>query len=418
MPLPEASERRIGEREFVVLMAAIMALQAACIDGMLPALGQIASDLGSRDPNHRQLVIGVYLLGSGIGCLIPGALADRFGRRPVLFAALAAYVVFSFACALATDFATMVGLRFAQALASAGLSVLPIAIVRDRFAGDRMARATSSIIVVFMVVPMLAPSLGQAVLLVAHWRWIFGGFAVLGTMVAAWAWLRLPETLNPEFRQSIRPRAIAANMAEAAASRAAFGYVVGGALMSGSMFAYLNTSQQLITEHFGAVDAFPVIFGVIAATLAVSNLTNSRIVEHFGARRVSHTALLVFIAASCAQVYVAYLAPPSLWLFVPLMALNVCLMGFTGANFSSIALQPFSSIAGAAASFQGFARMASGAVVGALVGQAYDGSARPLAWTLLACGVVSLGAILYSEDGRLFRRLILPGQVRPVPGAH
>lgn len=415
---PDPGARKIGEREFVVMMAAIMALQAACIDGMLPALGQIASELGSTDPNHRQLVIGVYLLGAGIGCLFPGALADRFGRRPVLFAALGAYIVFTVACALVTDFTAMIVLRFLQALTSAGLSILPSAIVRDRFSGDRMARAISTIIVVFMVVPMLAPSFGQAVLLVASWRWIFGALAVLAALTGLWVWLRLPETLNPDYRQSLQPRAIVANMAQVAGNRDAFGYVAGGALMTGAMFAYLNSSQQLIAEHFGAAAEFPLIFALIAATMALSNLTNSRIVEHFGARRVSHAGLLAFIAVSCVQVYAAHLPDQSLWLFVPLMAVNVCLVGFTGANFSSIALQPFARTAGAAASFQSFARMASGAALGTLVGQAYDNSARPLAWTLLAGGIAALLAILYTENGHLFRRLIPPGQARPVPGPH
>ena len=413
---PSAPGVSLGEREFVALMAMIMALQALCIDAMLPALGIMAQDLGVRDPNDRQLVVGVYLIAAGIGALFPGALADRFGRRPVLFISLAAYVALTVACALVTDFTALLVLRALQAITSAGLSVLPTAIIRDRFSGDRMARAQSTVAVIFMIVPMAAPSFGQAVLAVASWRWIFGGMALLGVAVWIWAWIRLPETLDPANRQSIAPRVIAANMWEAATNRAAMGYVFGASLLVAGLFGYINSAQQLVAEHFGAGDTFPLLFAAMAGGMALANFTNSRIVERFGARRVSHTALLVFIAVSAVQVWLAHLPHQTLWQFVPVMALNMCLVGFMGANFGSIALQPFARIAGAASSFQMFTRMVIAASLGALIGQAYDGTARPLAWSLLAGGLLALGLVLYSEQGRLFRRLIPPGAVRPVSG--
>jgi DHA1 family bicyclomycin/chloramphenicol resistance-like MFS transporter len=406
----------LGEREFVALMAMIMALQALCIDAMLPALGIMAQDLGARDPNERQLVVGVYLIAAGIGALFPGALADRFGRRPVLFVSLAAYVALSLACALVTDFTTMLVLRAAQAVCSAGLSVLPNAIIRDRFSGDRMARAQSTVAVIFMIVPMAAPSLGQAVLAFASWRWIFGGMALLGVVVWIWAWRRLPETLDPANRQTIAPRDIAANMWQAASNRASMGYVLGASLLVAGLFGYINSAQQLVAEHFGAGDLFPLLFALMAGGMALANFTNSRIVERFGARRVSHCALLAFIAASALQVWMAHLPHQTLWQFVPVMALNMCLIGFIGANFGSIALQPFARIAGAASSFQMFTRMVIAASFGALIGQSYDGTAQPLAWSLLIGGIAALGLVLYSENGRLFRRLTPPGAARPVAG--
>ncbi|NBW74579.1 MAG: MFS transporter [Sphingomonadaceae bacterium] len=412
---PPAPGARLGEREFVALMAMIMALQALCIDSMLPALGIMAEDLGVRDPNQRQLIVGVYLIAAGVGALFPGALADRYGRRPVLFGSLAAYVALSVACALVSDFTTMLVLRALQAVCSAGLSVLPNAIIRDRFSGDRMARAQSTVAVIFMIVPMAAPSFGQAVLAVASWRWIFGGMALLGVMVWVWAWIRLPETLNPDYRQAIAPRAILTNMWTAASNRASMGYVIGASLLVSGLFGYINSAQQLVAEHFGAGTTFPLIFALMAGGMAVANFFNSRIVERFGARRVSHTALLAFIVVSTVQVWMAHLPHQTLWQFVPVMGLNMCLMGFLGANFGSIALQPFARIAGAASSFQMFVRMAMAASLGALIGQAYDGTARPLAWSLLAGGIAALVLVLYSEQGRLFRRLTPPGVVRPVP---
>ncbi|MBS0482281.1 MAG: multidrug effflux MFS transporter [Proteobacteria bacterium] len=410
----------IGEREFVALMAMIMALQALCIDAMLPALGQIAADLDVTDPNRRQLVVGVFLFAAGFGSLIPGALADRYGRRRVLFVSFAGYVVLALACALVRNFTALLVLRVLHALFSAGLAVLPGAILRDRFSGDRMARTMSTIAVVFMIVPMIAPSYGQAVMAVAGWRWIFGGMALMAVAVWFWAWQRLPETLRPEFRQKIEVRTIAANMWQAAINRAAMGYVLGGALLTGALFGYINSAQQLIAEHFGAGDRFPLLFALMAGGMALANFSNARIVERFGARRVSQTALLLFIAAGAGQVWQAYHGNETLYQFIPLMALNVALIGFTGANFSSIGLQPFARTAGAAASLQAFLRMVIGSLLGAVVGQAYDGSARPLAWAMFGCGLGALVLVLYSEHGQLFRRLNPPGTPRPVaePGLH
>lgn len=401
-------------------MAMMMALQALCIDAMLPALDDIARDLAVADPNRRQLVVGVFLFAAGFGALLPGALADRYGRRPVLLASFAAYIVLAIGCAMVTSFSMLLALRALMAVASAGLSVLPGAIIRDRFGGDRMARMMSTIIVVFMFVPMIAPSFGQAVLLVASWRWIFGGMAVMGLVVGTWMYLRLPETLRPEHRQPIAARTIAGNMWQAATHRTAMGYATGGAMLTAAMFGYINSAQQLIGEHFGAGDTFPLIFALIAGGMAVANFSNSRIVERFGARRVSHTALLAFIAIAAVQVALALRGGETLWQFVPLMAANICLMGFIGANFGSIALQPFAHIAGAAASFQSFLRMVLGALVGGLIGQAFDGSARPLVIAMFAAGITALALVLYSEGGRLFRRLNPPGHLRPVaePGAH
>lgn len=395
----------ISQVEFIAMMALIMAMQALAIDSMLPALGHIAADMGVSDPNRRQLVVGLFLLGTGLASLIPGSLADRYGRRRVLLASIACYVIFGFACAIANEFNTLLVLRVLQALGCAGLIVMPNTIVRDRYSGDTMARISSTISMVFMIVPILAPTLGQLVLLFAGWRWIFALLGLLGSAMGLWVWLRLPETLRPEYRQEIRPMDIAGNMLEAATTRASIGYIFGSALVTGSLFGFINSAQQLLAEHFGAGETFPLLFAGCAMAMAIASFTNSRIVERFGARRVSHTAVLLFIATSVVQVLVAHQPHQTLWQFVPLMAANMCLIGFIGANFGAIGLQPFARIAGAAASLQAFVRMVLGGLIGIIIGQSYDGTARPLALALLICGCLSLVLVLFSERGRLFRRL-------------
>ena len=396
----------MGEREFVALMALFQALQALAIDAMLPALGVMSRDFAVYGSNERQLVIGIFLIGSGLGSLFPGALADRFGRRPVLFICLGGYVLFSLAAALAPTFDALLAMRVCAGLLSSGMVVLSATIIRDRFSGDKMARTQSLVGAVFMIVPMAAPSLGQGVLLLfGNWRWVFGIMAGLGAVVFAWAWLRLPETLHPEFRQKIDIRAIAGNMRIALTTRAAVGYVFGMAMIQAAMFGYINSSQQLVAEHFGAGELFPLVFGGMAVAMALTNFANSRIVMRFGARRVSHAALLVYILTGAAQLIFASGGHETIWQFIPLMTLNLCLLGFISANFGSIALQPFARIAGAAASLQVFLRLVIGSTLGALIGQAYDGSARPLALALLTAGIGCLLLVFYSERGKLFRRL-------------
>ena len=411
---PTSPPHRLGQREFVALMALLQALQALAVDSMLPALGRLSTDLGVRDPNERQLVVGIFLLFNGLGCLVPGTLADRYGRRPVLLSCIGAYIACTAACAFVGAFWQLLVLRAMLGLCCAGLTVLPAAIIRDTHEGDRMARMQSMVIMVFMIVPMIAPSLGQAVLLVASWRWIFGVMGLLGCLVGLWALVRLPETLKPEFRQPIALGRVAQTMGEIVSTRGSVGYVLSMALIQGGMFGYINSCQQLIAEHFGAGTRFPLIFAGMALTMATTNFINSRIVERFGARRVSHAALCMYIGISAVQLVLASSGHETLWVFVPVMAVNLCVMGFIGSNFGSIALQPFARRAGAAASVQTFIRMVIASMLGALVGQSYDGTARPLAAAFLTAGVLAMGLVLYSEHGRLFRRLLPPGAPREV----
>ena len=397
-----ATRKPVGERELIWMMALLMALNAFGIDAILPALESVAVDLGATG-NSRQYVVGAYLLAAGIGTLVPGAFADRYGRRPVLFTALAAYIVFSIACAMATSFEMLVTLRAIQGFSAAGIIALPPAIIRDRVGGDKMARMMSLIFVIFLLVPAVAPSIGQGILMLAgDWRFIFGGMAFAGVLMTAWVYIRLPETLHEEDRQPIIVRQIARNMTHAVTLRETIGYTLGSALVFGGLFGFINSSQQLIGEAFGAGDKFPMIFAICAGCMAIANWSNSRIVERYGARRVSHVALFLFIAVAAAQAWFASQPDETLWTFVPLMAANMSLLGFIGANFGSIALQPFRHIAGAASSAQGFLRMTSGAALGAAIGQAYDGTARPLAMALLATAVISLAFVLFSERGTLF----------------
>lgn len=397
-----SARKKLGETELLWMMAMLMALNAFGIDAILPALDALATDL-SVGGNDRQFVIGVYLLTGGMGSLVPGALADRFGRRPILLGAVAVYIALSILSALAPNYDALIAVRAAQGFFAAGIVALPPAIIRDRVGGDKMARMMSLIFVIFLMVPAIAPTIGEAILKTfGSWRAIFGAMVVLGVVMGLWVFIRLPESLTEDNRQPIIARTIAANMTRALTQPSVAGYVLGSALVFGALFGFINSSQQLITETFGAGDIFPKVFAICAGSMALASWSNSRIVERFGARRVSHTALFAFIIVSAVQVMLAFQTDEQLWQFVPLMAINMALLGFIGSNFGAIAMNPFFSIAGAASSAHGFVRMTMAALLGGAIGYAYDGTARPLALALLAAGLACLVLVLWSEKGKPF----------------
>lgn len=392
------------ERELVAMMASIMALNALAIDTMLPAFQEMRDALGIGNPNHVQYVISFYLLGMGLGSIIYGPLSDRFGRKAVLLPALAGYGLFSLACSFAPSFEMLLAMRMAQGLCGAALGVLVAAIIRDRFEGDTMARHMSMIFMTFMIVPIIAPSIGALILKVAPWRTIFDLFAVLALVVAFWAWRRLPETLSPDNVIRFNVGSIASGSKTVLMNRQAMGYVLASAVIQGSLYGYLNASEQLFSFTFGARDFFPIGFAIIAIGIAFANFTNSRIVMKFGARRVSHSAVFIYITLGLLQLGAAWFFASSLSLFMALLMGNMALIGFLGPNFSSIAMQPFGHMAGIASSFQQSLRQMLGAGIGAAIGAQFNGTAIPMAIGFCVCGTASLLLIFWGERGKLFTR--------------
>jgi DHA1 family bicyclomycin/chloramphenicol resistance-like MFS transporter len=400
----EAPPFSMNDREFVALMASTMALNALAIDAMLPAFPAIRESLHVADPNRLQYMISTYMLANAVGSLVAGPLADRFGRRPMLLISIAFSAIGGIATGIAPTYEILLIMRTLHGFFAAGLGVLAVSVIRDRYAGDAMARVMSIIIIIFMLVPVLAPSIGQLVLEVASWRKIFHVQAVAAAAVFVWTWYRLPETLPVAYRQPIALPVIARNWVSCMQDRQGLGYMMAAGVMMGGMFGFLNSSQQIFFDVFDAADIFPIAFACVAGSMALANFSNSRIVERFGARRVSHAALFGFIVMSVLQFGASQLHPEPLLLFMVLIAINMGMVGFTGSNFGSIAMEPFGHIAGSAASFQSFARMALATLIGAMTGQRFNGTTAPLAEGFLVTGLIALAFILWAERGKLFTR--------------
>jgi DHA1 family bicyclomycin/chloramphenicol resistance-like MFS transporter len=410
----------LGPKETVAMLAALMALNSFAIDAMIPALPEIGQQLGVANANDTQLVVVAYFLGFGATQLIWGPLADRFGRRPILGAGITLYAAFALVCAMATTFPLLIAARVLQGASAAVTRVLVVAMVRDLFEGEEMARVMSLTFMVFMVMPVLAPSIGQAILLVAPWRAIFVVLAGYGLMMLAWSMVRLPETLHPEHRRSLKWRDIAAAAWTTMREPQSRGYTLAMMLASGALVAYISSIQQIVAQAFGRPAAIGAVFAAIAAPMALASWTNSRVVGRFGIRRVGHSGIAGFAAVSLFHALVGWSGGETLAMFVVLQALAMVCFAFSSANLSTLAMEHMSRIAGTASSVQGVVATIGGGLIGLVIGQAFDGTAQPFLWGLAACTGGAFVIVLLTEPKRLFagpmrRDEIPPEAAEPPP---
>lgn len=315
-----ASKLPIPRWEFIALCAALMALNSLAIDIMLPALQQIGASLGVENENHRQYVVTAYILGFGGGQLFFGPISDRFGRRSPLVAGLIIYVAAAAAAAIAPSFETLLICRAVQGIGAAATRVIAVSIVRDTFEGRRMAEVMSLIFMVFMAIPVIAPGIGQFIMLFATWHYIFVTMAVGALIVSAWSLLRLPETLRPEYRRQLTVSSVLGGFRIVLTNRIALCYAFASTFIFAAMFGFIASAQQIYVGIFNVGEMFPVIFAGVAGVLAFSNFLNSRLVGRIGMRRLSQSALLLFLVISLAWLVVSLEIKMSLWLFITFFA--------------------------------------------------------------------------------------------------
>jgi MFS transporter, DHA1 family, multidrug resistance protein len=403
MPLQRAVGAPIAFTELVLLVAAMMACQAIAIDAMLPAFITIVHDLRVVNENHGQWILTAYMVGLGCGQLFWGMMSDRFGRRPILLAGLALYVVAALLCGSSASFHALLLWRFIHGLAAASVTVSR-SVIRDLYSGRAMARVLSLTFVVFLTVPVIAPSLGQMILLVARWRSIFIVSGVFASAVFAWAWLRLPETLHPEYRRTLTRSHILGAARLVLTDRASLCYTLAMTLLFSSLMAYVGMVQQIFADVFHRARLMPSMFALCAITMGFAAFANSRYVERLGMRLISHTALLCFLAIGAVHVAITALGMETLATFVALQAALMASFSLSVSNFGAMALEPIGAVAGIGASLQGFMSTFGGAIVGAVIGRQFNGTTAPLAVGVLVCGLTALVFVLLAEKGMLFKQ--------------
>ena len=397
--------RGMSRPEFIAMMAMLMALNALAIDIMLPGLQEIGASLGVESENHRQYVVSSYIFGLGVAQLLYGPLSDRFGRRiPMLFG-IGIYVVCSIGIIVVPSFATMLILRFIQGAGAAATRVITISIVRDVYGGRAMAEVMSLIMMVFMIVPIIAPGTGQVIMFFGEWHLIFAFIAVISLAMGFWMYVRLPETLDPADVRPFTASSILDAFRIVLTNRIALCYTIASTFIFGALFGFINSAQQIYMEIYELGIWFPVAFAAVAVFMSLSSFLNARFVGRFGMRRLSHGSLFGFITITFIWMLVQIFGPQPMpiLLFLVFFSLAMFQFGWIGSNFNSLAMEPLGHVAGTASSALGFMSTVGGSFIGVAIGQAFDGTALPLVVGFFSVSIVGLIFVLIGEKGKLFQ---------------
>jgi MFS transporter, DHA1 family, multidrug resistance protein len=397
-----SNHRPMGFPEFVVVVASIMALNPLAMDMMLPALPDIASTFQIKDANHTQEVLSTFLIGFGIGQFIMGPLSDRFGRRPVLVDGMVLYGIASLLAIMAQSFETLLLARALQGLGTSATRVIATSIVRDCYAGRRMASVMSLAMMVFIAVPVVAPSFGQAVMLLTQWRGIFIVLTLYGAFALAWSAWRMPETLPVTERKSLAVRDVLGAFRQTVTNRQTLGYALAAGFVQGALFAFVFIAQQVFVDIYQLGRYFPLAFAAAAIGIAAAGFLNARFVGRIGMRVMSHGALAGFVAVAAITVAAAKLQMLPLSLFMPLAALMMFSFGLMIANFTALAMEPQGHIAGTASSLYGSITTLLGIGIGTIIGQDYNGTLLPFATGFFICALAALAIVGITEKGQLF----------------
>jgi len=401
MTLPTPIERAEGRASpaFLIFLALMTSVIAMTIDAVLPALDAISDELGFAGANDRHLIIMLVFVGMGASQVVYGPLSDSIGRKRT---AMLGWVIFTIGTVLAMCAVTpmmMYAGRLLQGLGAGGPRIVAMAMVRDLYSGRPMARILSLVMTIFMLVPMFAPIIGQWAETLGGWRAIFGLYLAMALVSGGWYLLGVPETLDPAQRRPLSPGPVIAAFTEVLSTRSTMFYTFSATLVFGAFVVYLATAQQVLEESYGLGPLFPWAFGALAFTFALASFANSRLVMHFGMRRLSLLALMLMIAVSAVAAVLTWMGGngglPPFWLFMTLMSLIFFAVAMLFANFVSLALEPLGHLAGTAASVVNTVSTLGAVPLGYAISQGYDGSVVPLftGFTLLGLGALVFMAL-------------------------
>lgn len=392
---------RPGSKEFLGLVALCMAMAAMSIDLLLPAFPEMRAAFGLPEgATEISRVITAFFVGLGLGQLVYGPLSDRFGRKPVLYVGIAVYVAGASASTRAGSLGAFVACRVVWGFGAACPRSLALAILRDTFEGDRMARVMSNVMATFILVPIVAPSVGSGLIALGDWHLTLWVPIVVALVLVAWIALRLPETLPVERRRSVAPSALLAAAGAVVRNRQTMAFCVASTFLFGIMTSYVGSTQVIVDEVFGEKDLFPIIFGVLAIGLAFGSLASGRLVTRIGLARLVRIGALYAVGTTTllAVVGITTGGHPPLWLFLAASALMLPSVTALVPNTNTAAMAPLGHVAGMAAAIIGTISTIVGALLGSVVDSAYDGSVRPFTIGALCFAIVACAAVLFARS--------------------
>ncbi len=385
--------------EFVVIISLMMSITALSIDTMMPALPQIGRELGVQNPNDRQLIISMLFLGLAVGQLFFGPLSDKTGRKPAVYSGYVVYIIGTLLAIFAVSFPMMLAGKLLQGIGISAPRAVTLALVRDRYSGRMMARVMSFVMTVFILVPMVAPSLGQFILGFSGWRGIFVSFVIVALITLIWFALRIPETLAPEQRAPFSPKHIMDATIVIVKDRIALGYTVATGLIGGAFLGYLNSAQQIFQEQYALGKFFPILFGIISISIGLASFINARLVMQFGMRFLVEWSLRLILGLATVALVIALLTAgqPPLWFLMTYLMLTFFCIGILFGNQNALAMEPLGQLAGIGAAVVGSLSTLIQMPLGTIIGQNYNGTIFPLVIGIAVLTGVSIVVVHWAE---------------------
>lgn len=397
-------EKPLSQGEFIALIAALFATIAISIDAMLPAMPEIAATLSPDAPNRAQLVVTSFVFGMGLGTLIAGPLSDAFGRKILILAGSALYVIAAIACYFAKTLDFLLIARAVQGFGAAAPRVVSTAMVRDLFSGREMARVMSFVMMVFTLVPAVAPLMGQAVIYAAGWHAIFLVYVVFSVVILLWMGLRQPETLALADRRPLSVAALWAATKEVFSARVVLVSIIAQSLTLAALFATLSSMQGIFEQRFDRAAGFPLWFALIALVSMGGSIINAKVVVRLGMRRVvtrTYAGVVVLTAVLLAVIALDLMPEPLAFPAHILWSIALfAMMGLSMGNLNALAMEPVGHIAGFASSVIGAIATVVSVVLAVPVGLAFDGTARPLMAGVLVFITMALISMRFAGPAR------------------
>ena len=388
--------RQKSELEFIVIMAALMSLVSLSIDALLPAITDISDAIGVIDPKNNQLLITMIFLGLGFGQLISGPLSDSFGRKPAIFLGFIVFALASLICIFASSLEMMIAGRILQGIGLSAPRTISIAMIRDRFSGNYMAKVMSFVVVIFILVPIIAPALGKIMLDLYGWKSIFYSQLFFGLFVMLWFWKRQPETLKPENKRAFKFALFIAGIKEFVKHKNAVVFTFFSGFITGSFMVYLSASQLIFEEQYNLKEEFPFIFATLAIGVGIATFLNGTLVLKLGMLKLVRIFTIVFTVVPIVYIFLYYGEPnPSIGIIITFFWVQFFAIGFLFGNTRALAMEPIGHIAGIGAAINGFISTIMAVPIATFIGSYINTTALPLFIGFFVCGVIALLLIQY-----------------------